>query len=436
MTIAAEGIPEQAASMSAARWGVIAAMVGTLPACLGDAPAQFDGDGGVQAVVEGGQNAGPDATTMTASDGGAGAPDSASGGGADAGCGDTTASAANCGACGHGCMQGACSQSQCQPFSIGSFAQSPALVAADGAYVYGGLGGAIQTCAVDGCGDGGAPIPGGAPPTLLALTANASGVFWAGTDASGTQVIQGCGPVDCTAAAPTLQTVTSQEGQIQALGADSSNVYFSVSSSTFLGIQSCPNTGCPAEPGVFASQAQAPDAGPLEFPPTLSNIAAAGGAVFWAWIENLNGGPVSTSIQTCPSGGCGSASPSFTTISGDTPSFQSPFSDGTSVFWTDSLGVYSCPVSGCPSGGPLVLGPISAHVTGLGSTLITADGTNAYWVTLAQGGTSWNIVRCAVAGCGTPTPIAKNVPMKPVALVGDATSLYWVNGVTVMRLAK
>jgi hypothetical protein len=42
---------------------------------------------------------------------------------------------------------------------------------------------------------------------------------------------------------------------------------------------------------------------------------------------------------------------------------------------------------------------------------------------------------CAINGCGTPTPLVTG-ESHPGGMVVDALNIYWVNGTSIMQLAK
>jgi hypothetical protein len=61
------------------------------------------------------------------------------------------------------------------------------------------------------------------------------------------------------------------------------------------------------------------------------------------------------------------------------------------------------------------------------------DGTNVYWTT------SGAIVECAIGGCGgNPTTVlaSSTVTTQNPILAVDSTSIYWMNGATLMKVAK
>lgn len=116
------------------RWACISLVALALVGCSDDEPAGGSGGHGVGAGSgagngDGGSNGG-------SSPSGSGGKSAASGGGGAGGCdADLASDAANCGACGHDCLGGACLEGACQPVTlVETYASGP--IAADGGFVY------------------------------------------------------------------------------------------------------------------------------------------------------------------------------------------------------------------------------------------------------------------------------------------------------------
>ncbi len=92
--------------------------------------------------------------------------------------------------------------------------------------------------------------------------------------------------------------------------------------------------------------------------------------------------------------------------------------DGTSVYWLNETSgtVVSCPLSGCPAGGPKLL------ASGQNSPFrIVVDSTSVYWVNIFA-----SIQKCPLAGCGANAPtVYAPGSTKATGLAVDSTSIYW-----------
>jgi hypothetical protein len=104
-------------------------------------------------------------------------------------------------------------------------------------------------------------------------------------------------------------------------------------------------------------------------------------------------------------------------------------SDSTNVYWTefgDVLGsgngkVSSCPVTGCGSGGPTVIGQGLTNPRG-----IAVDAQNVYFATATYSAVVGAIWSCPLAGCnGSPHQLA--TASIPFGVAVDSTYVYWVD---------
>ena len=175
-------------------------------------------------------------------------------------CVDTSADRDNCGACGHGCLGGACEAGACRPIVLASTQRRPIDVAVDAAHVYwinGGLGqrdGAVMSIRKDGsasatiasgqrrpsgmaldgsyvywvsAGDGSvqrAPLRGGAPEVLVtgqrgphSIAVGALGIYWTNGDGGTVSFLGASGEVK------TLAVGCDHPGDI---ALDAENVYW------------------------------------------------------------------------------------------------------------------------------------------------------------------------------------------------------------------
>jgi hypothetical protein len=328
-------------------------------------------------------------------------------------CVNTTNDIANCGGCIHGCQGGMCAGSTCQPVTLGAFSAVPGDIAMDTSFVYGAIpggsnAGLVERCALSGCPSGAGVLASNQPQYMLSIAATSTGVYWTGLEGAGGSAA-GCTPASCANGVVTYETSTAE--QPYTIAADGTNVYYALlnNGGTFQGVQSCPIGGCSGgTPFNFYTGG------------TPYYMAAAAGFVYWT--DALD----PSSIKKCPSGGC-SGNPATLATSPASDIYRYAVADSANVYWVDATSsvAYECPITGCPAGGPIVLGPSSAP--------LAVDATGVYWVTASS------IVRCAIGGCGsTPTTAVPNITPNgsaPFVLVSP-TSFYWLSGSTLMKVAR
>jgi len=321
----------------------------------------------------------------------------------------------NCGTCGHPCQGGMCFGSQCQPVALGTFSDTPADIAIGSSFVYAAIasgsmnGGTVARCSVSGCttGAGAEVFVMNQPQYMDSIVANSAGVFWTGLQAAGGSAA-GCAPADCSKGVVTYETSGAE--QPYTIASDGTNVYFTIlnNGGTFQGIQSCPVGGCPSGPSnLFVGG-------------TPFYIAVASGSIYWA--DALD----PSSIKKCSASSC-PGTPTNIATSPSTDIYRYVATDGSNVYWVDSTSdvAFECPVTGCPSSGPIVLGTSAGPVT--------VDSTGVYWAT------NNSIVRCAIGGCsGSPTTVVPGItpnPSSPRVLL-DTANIYWMSGTTLMKIAR
>jgi hypothetical protein len=143
------------------------------------------------------------------------------------------------------------------------------------------------------------------------------------------------------------------------------------------------------------------------------------------------GGDVQVDANTCPD-------PCVLATGLNQPFFMT--SDNNEVYWTewgDSRGssngtVKACPVTGCPSSGPLVYAIGQTNPTG-----IAVDSQNVYWATASYGGVVGGIWSCPLNATNC-APMAISTANIPYGVAVDSTYVYWVdwNDNTVHRMLK
>ena len=287
-------------------------------------------------------------------------------------CVATQTSTSNCGTCGNACLpNGVC---------VGGGCQCP-----NGTLDCGGV---CATCATP---------PSGAVSSCsgatCSFTCTASGTVACGNACSNFQTdglncgscghnCQGGGCTGGVCQAITVGTFTAAAQGGFAI--DTTTAYAAIPGSSSGVVEKCALAGCTGSgPGLVASSQ----------PPTMYDIAATSGGVFWAAIDNSGAGYVS---------GCVPSTNSTVTSYGTWPSMQptSVAATSTNVYWVLSSGIMACPVAGCPGG------------TAAGATVIESGGSPEFltlgtgFVYYTTGFKPTTLMKCALGGCGSsPTSL-------------------------------
>jgi hypothetical protein len=334
-------------------------------------------------------------------------------------CVDTTSDKENCGSCGHPCQGGTCVGSQCQPVVVGMFSDTPTDFAIDLNFAYAVINGAanaglVEKCALTGCASGAGVVASGQPQYMLSVTTSSAGVFWTGLESSGGSAA-GCAPATCANGVVTY--LTSPSEQPYTIAADGTNVYYSLLNNNsgvgFQGIQTCPVGGCPSSgPTTFAG-------GNAPYALTPYFLADAAGFVFWT--DALD----PSSLKKCSVNGC-AGTPANLATSPSSDFYQHVVADAANVYWLDQTSdvAYECPITGCPGGAPIPLGTAASA--------LAIDSSNVYWA-----GSGPSLVKCAIGGCGSnPTTVLPSIAVNPPIFQVSSTTIYWLNGATLMKVAK
>ena len=142
-------------------------------------------------------------------------------------------------------------------------------------------------------------------------------------------------------------------------------------------------------------------------------IVASDAGVFW--VDQGNQVDSST-IQGCPLAGCDGGP---TPLATGQNTLLALAADDTTIFWGSgdgqgTLGISSCPATGCATPTTVASQPLSA-------LSIAVDPANVYWT---DGDTLW---ACPRAGCtGSPTVLTTNLQRAASLTVSDG-AVYWAN---------
>lgn len=313
-------------------------------------------------------------------------------------CVDTSSDAANCGGCGKTCS-GTCSAGRCL-VALASGQNNPYAIAVDSSSVY-------WTNAGVSLSDGSVmkvPVGGGTPTTLVssvpnprAIAVDATSVYyWFMRNPQGVTVSS----VPLGGGTPTI--VSSGQGLEPSIAVAGSYLY-GVTWNNYGVVLKIPIAGGSAT-NIALNQNQ-PD-----------SVAVDATNVYWASYgaskvlkAPIGGGTVTTIAQT-------KTPPGLVTV------------DATNVYWADDPDNFG-------TGGILMAAPVGG---GTPTTLfagkslyriqsIASDGTNVYWID------SLDTVNKLPIGGGTPTTLATG-QTSSAAIAVDATSVYWVSNSAIMKL--
>jgi hypothetical protein len=344
---------------------------------------------------------------------------------------DTFSDPANCGRCGHDCLEGACSNGACQPVTIYT-GDAPVSIIVDGPTLYlvvqssTPYSGYVFRCTNTSCEASKQVLAAnldfpwfGAKQGSQIYWANFGG-FEAGVDPG---TVMGCTATGC----PDGPTLYSPEGggveggeNMSGLAVDGTYLYW-VNVSTVVG-------------KVFGALYQCV---PSECAGTLTELARTSGFPFVVavdgsyvyWIDSgLN------EVLRCSLPSCGGTPEIFAKISGAPPDEPVYFSGlalyADDVYWTAGVadgGVFTCPKSGCSGGAKTVASNQDDPA------FVAVDDSGVYWANSAGG----TIMHCVHPGCAKPTVLA-NVAA-PFAIALDAVSVYFTDSSgfgAVLRVAK
>jgi hypothetical protein len=319
---------------------------------------------------------------------------------------DTTSDTHNCGACGHDCLGGQCSNSACQPVALVAedAGVSPWGLAQDGTYLYWTdlpNGTVNRTNKVD----GGTTLMTTQTSGPHPIAVDDAGMYWG--DYNGVWL---CSKSTCSQSVMPTQ-VANVSGPVLSVAVDNQSVYWTENSTQVLSANKYGNK----ENGSVIWQGDA----------STNNVATDGQRVYFTAVDG-----VLRAVGVDGGAGFQVGTPAAA------PSEGVALSTGY-VYWTladPSQGVVNTSSTTSPSGTVLAS-------TQLGPYSVASDGVNAYWANLPNTSGNAQIVECVVASC-TPKVVAHG--FHPNAIVVDDVAVYWtdsqndagVNGGSLWKLAK
>jgi hypothetical protein len=345
-------------------------------------------------------------------------------------CVDLTSDGSNCGSCGHSCLGGLCSSSQCQPVTLGSDPNGNYVVATalDSTNLYwmnaqnaGANTGILYKCPLaTGCTGGAQQLatnfPGGAAISPN-LGVDATNLYW-----SNGSILE-CAINGCTT--PMVYYTPPPGGTVLFVQSDGTNLYWSqINSSGGINeyyIYSCSlSGGCSGVPTT------------VMFGYQIQDMKLFSGSLYVSSSEPADGGSTLRILKCSTAAGCSNTPTVLFSTSPSTGGLRPLAVDSAHVYWYNSANKQLAECSSTACSAPTVLA--STALSALFGASLAVDSTYVYWAGNGE------IDKCAIGGCGqTPTPLMQGVSM-PTVIGADATALYYTlsNGSAVEfhKLAK
>jgi hypothetical protein len=323
--------------------------------------------------------------------------------------------AANCAACGRGCLGGTCSVGVCQPTVIGTVQARLAGITVDATNVYygsnGALVGASAITRIDKDGKNALAIASNQPRTIYGIASDATFVYFPFTNQQTPPTPYDGSIMKVAKDGKTAPLVVASGQPISSsfnLSITNDFAYWSnfgtydSTTATYLGsVMRCAlPLGC--------------GGGPTSLAGTQNGVYGLTVDTTSVYFGVYGGSSTLGNAFKCPLAGCGAAAPTKLSPTNQTPYWM--VADATNVYWaTDTAIVKSDKVK-------MDALPMASGLKSPRSLLV--DAKNVYWVS-SSGGV---VQSCAVGGCnGTPTNLASNLSC-PGFLAQDDDALYWTTG--------
>jgi hypothetical protein len=298
-----------------------------------------------------------------------------------------------------------CAGGVCQPVALAS-APGIAGLTTDGTTLYWPAGASVYSCPGSGC--NGLPFvvtnKGSSKPGQILVAAGS--VYWWNFSLYG-GFIEACPLGGCGSNAPA--TVPKANPILGAMASDGQRLYWAGYSADAGNV--APLVDCPL--GSISSCMPMPywsQNASGQF--TNPSYAIASNGSYVAWLDTIGGNVVGCSGGTTCS--------SVATFASHKSNLSLVAIDASRVYWSDSMGIWSCTIAGCTS--PTAIAP------GQSGNSLASDGTNVYWTS----GTS--VMRASLAG--SISTIANNQQGADYVAV-DSARVYWaVSTGWVMSVAK
>lgn len=363
------------------------------------------GSGGGAAGSQGGQ-AGAGGVTDTAGNagtrGGAGSNGTAgAAGGAASSCLDTTSDSKNCGRCGHDCLGGTCSASQCQPLLLGQFTGNPNNLSVAAQFVYVTTdSGYIARVNKDGTDVRPFAMPSFSSTAFQGTPVGEDGdrafFVWNGSPIR----LVYCGVSSCDSSITPLGGPYSQYFAVDP--ADHKIAWIDYSPSQFWTASTVGVPTATAVPG-----------GTLASGSSGSRVVYAKGGLYYSIGQSIERLPLSGGAQTTVGYTSTQTSTSLVVLAANSDSLF--FSDGSTIFSTP------LPSGNGAPGTKLIDTDVSGH-TGV---LFVADDASVYWSTSG-------VQSCQLTNCSGTQKVVSGTNADQYGEIGaDATAIYWTQGATV-----
>jgi hypothetical protein len=308
----------------------------------------------------------------------------------------------NCGACGHGCLGGACTNGFCQPSAVApvpSGSTGWSLTVDPANVYYATFQGNLYSCPKTGCTTPTTLVSGLNSPDSILYDTKSNDIFIADTDDN---------DVDSYTTTGSLVWQDAPQEHPTALTSDANYLYWSISGgiirstrdgqtrvqiATGVPVQIASLTLDPAGGTIYAAligdtgaiiRASIDSTGAWSYfagtntfsQPYPNQISVQGSTVYWITQGTSTSGYTNGGVHSCPTTGCSSP----TAIAGTTPLTQGTclFTDSTYLHYVANGSFYRCSLTGC-SGGPTLTA--SGNVMAFnGASGCTEDPTSYYFI--------------------------------------------------------